>query len=160
MTKKTIIVVIILLIGYLSYSQHNMLGKSQRYIRSFYKLANGFSLKIDTINQESILLTYKTREQYPFFTYELNLNDDLCVSYGIVSKNTQTLETYLDMLDYLGEVINVDSTYKNFVYKIKTNEKTSYFTIKQPFIDSPFVTRRNVFYILMTEQRHHNSNPE
>jgi len=152
MKRLLLIVCILLLIVNEGVSQHNMLGKSQKYIRSFYDLANDFTLKIDTIGQKTILLTYKTEKQYPFFTYELDLLKDLCVSYGIVSKDNSTLKSYLDLLNYIGELVDVDSTYNNFVYKIETNQKTSYFTIKQPYFNSQFLTRRSLFYILVTEQ--------
>ncbi|NJO92915.1 MAG: hypothetical protein HC831_31080, partial [Chloroflexia bacterium] len=85
--KKSFLVVITLLLGVsTSYTQHNLLGKSQKYIRSFYNLGNEFALKVDTIGQKAILLTYKTEKQYPFYTYEIDLHKDLCISYGVVSK--------------------------------------------------------------------------
>ncbi len=151
--KKSFLVIVTLLLGAnICYTQHNMLGKSQKYIRSFYNLANEFTLKVDTIGQKTILLTYKTEKQYPFYTYEVDLLKDLCISYGVVSKDNSTLKSYLDILDYVGELVEVDSTYNNFVYKVETNQKTSFFTIKQPYFNSQFLTRRSVFYILVTEQ--------
>lgn len=151
--KKTIFLASIILICAAKLnSQHNMLGKSQKYIRSFYNLANEFTLKVDTIGQKTILLTYKTDKQYPFFTYELDLFKDLCISFGIVSKNSSTLKAYLDILNYMGELVEVDSTYNNFVYKVETEQKNIFFTIKQPYFNSQFLTRRSLFYILVTEQ--------
>ncbi len=135
-------------------AQHNMLGKSQKYIRSFYNLSLEYALKVDTITTNSLMLSYKTDQQYPFYTYEINLEDDLCVSYGIVSKDNATLKTYLEFLNYVGELIEVDSTYNNFTYKIETNQKTIFFTIKQPYFNSQFLTRRSLFYILITEEPH------
>jgi len=98
------------------------------------------------------MLSYKTEKQYPFYTYEINIDDDICVSYGIVSKDNATLKTYLEFLNYVGELIEVDSTYNNFTYKIETSQKTSFFTIKQPYFNSQFLTRRSLFYILITEE--------
>jgi hypothetical protein len=129
-----------------------MLGKSQKYIRSFYDLSSEFVLKIDTISKNSILLSYKPEKQYPFYTYEINIPENECVSYGIVSKDINVLNTYLEMLDYIGELIEMDSTYNNFTYKVSTDQKTSFFTIKQPYYNSQFLTRRSLFYILITEQ--------
>lgn len=134
-------------------SQHNMLGKTQKYIRSFYNLSMEYLLKVDTLASESILLSYKTENQYPFYTYEIDLGEDQCVSYGIVSKDNSTLKAYIDLLDYVGELIEVDSTYNNFTYKIETKQKTCFFTIKQPYFNSQFLTRRSLFYILVTEQQ-------
>lgn len=153
MKKSLAFTFLIILSVNFAFSQHNMLGKSQKYIRSFYALSMEFFLKVDTIANQSILLSYKTDKQYPYYTYEIDLEDDICVSYGIVSKDNSTLKVYLDLLDYIGELIEVDSTYNNFTYKIETNQKTSFFTIKQPYYNSQFLTRRNLFYILVTEQR-------
>jgi hypothetical protein len=151
--KKSFLVIVSLFLGASAcFTQHNMLGKSQRYIRSFYNLANEYALKVDTIGQKTILLTYKTEKQYPFYTYEVDLFKDQCISYGVVSKDNSTLKSYLDVLNYLGELVEVDSTYNNFVYKVETEQKTSFFTIKQPYFNSQFLTRRSVFYILVTEQ--------
>ena len=136
-----------------AFSQHNMLGKSKIYIESFYKLSNNYTIKTDTINKESLLITCKTKEHYPFYTYEINLKDKICVSYGIVSKNKKTLDTYLELLAYLGELVKVDSAYNNFTYKIETKDKLSVFSIKKPYINSQFLSRRSLFYILITEQR-------
>lgn len=130
-----------------------MLGKSQKYIRSFYELSLEYALKIDTIGPNSLMLSYKSEKQYPFYTYEIDLEDDICTSYGIVSKDPVTLKSYLEFLNYVGELIEVDSTYNNFTYKIETTDKTSIFTIKQPYFNSQFLTRRSLFYILITEQR-------
>lgn len=153
MKKLISLPILILFFVNSGYSQHNMLGKSQKYISSFYSLSRDFSQKIDTIGQNTILLTYKTQKQYPFYTYEIELMQDECVSYGIVAKDKTVLKTYFEMLNYIGEIVKVDSTYNNFVYKIETSNKTSYFTIKQPFINSQFLSRRSVFYILVSEKK-------
>jgi hypothetical protein len=129
-----------------------MLGKSQKYIRSYYELSNEFVLKVDTISKNALLLSFKPEKQYPFYTYEINVSEDICVSYGIVSKDASVLKTYLEMLDFIGEVVEMDSTYNNFTYKITTDQKAYFFSIKQPYFNSQFLTRRSLFYILVTEQ--------
>jgi len=134
------------------YSQRNLIGKSQTYIQSFYNLSGNYNLNIDTINENSILLTYKSEKQYPFYTYEIELQEDKCISFGIVSKNHNTLRTYIDLLDYIGEMVEADSTYNNFTYQVKKDGKICFFTIKQPYFNSQFLTRRNLFYILVTEK--------
>jgi len=153
MKKLIILSCSLLLYSNSVYTQHNMLGKSQKYIRSFYNLSLEYTLKVDTITPNSLMLSYKTEKQYPFYTYEISLEDDICISYGIVSKDNATLKTYLEFLNYVGELIEVDSTYNNFTYKIETNQKTSFFTIKQPYFNSQFLTRRSLFYILITEEQ-------
>lgn len=153
MKKLILLPILILSIFNNGRSQHNMLGKSQKYISSFYSLSREFNQKIDTIGQNTILLTYKTQKQYPFYTYEIDLMQGNCVSYGIVAKDKTVLDTYFELLNYIGEIVKVDSTYNNFVYKIETSNKISYFTIKQPFINSQFLSRRSVFYILVSEKK-------
>lgn len=133
-------------------SQHNMLGKSQKYIQSYYNLSSEFTLKVDTITENALMLTYKSEKQYPFYTYEIDAKEDICTSYGIVSKDPSTLKAYLELLNYIGELIEVDSTYNNFTYRVETSQKTSFFTIKQPYYNSQFVTRRSLFYILISEE--------
>lgn len=134
-------------------AQHNMLGKPQKYIRSYYELANEYNLKIDTLSKQSILLSYKPEKQYPFYTYEINLTDDVCVSFGIVSKDINVLNTYLELLDYLGELVEMDSTYNNYTYKVARGQKNAFFSIKQPYYNSQFLSRRSLFYILITEEK-------
>jgi len=141
-----------LIFGYALHAQHNMLGKSQKYIRSYYELSNEFVLKVDTISKNALLLSYKPEKQYPFYTYEINLSEDICVSYGIVSKDATVLKTFIEMLDFIGEVVEMDSTYNNFTYKVTTDQKVCFFSIKQPYYNSQFLTRRSLFYILVTEQ--------
>ena len=80
------------------------------------------------------------------------MTEDKCVSFGIVSKDHSTLRTYIDLLDYIGEMVEVDSTYNNFTYQVKNDGRICFFTIKQPYINSQFLTRRNLFYILVTEK--------
>ncbi len=136
----------------LGFSQRNLIGKSQKYIESFYKLSNQYHQIIDTININTILLTYKSDKQYPFYTYEIDLKKDKCISYGIVSKDHNILTTYLDLLDYIGELVEVDSTYNNFTYQVKNDNRICYFSIKQPYYNSQFLSRRDLFYILITEK--------
>ena len=146
-----------LVFGCAVYPQHNMLGKSQKYIRSFFELSSEFSLKVDTLSKRSILLSYKPEKQYPFYTYEINTTEDVCVSYGVVSKDPDVLRTYIDILNYIGEVVEMDSTYNNFTYKVATNKKVCFYSIKQPYFNSQFLTRRSLFYILVTEQTVNNN---
>jgi len=152
MRKAIFICYIQLVCSYAIYSQHNMLGKSQKYIRSFYELSNEYLLKVDTLSKRSILLSYKPQNQYPFYTYEINTMEDICVSYGIVSKDPNVLKTYLDVLEFIGDVVEMDSTYNNFTYKVATDQKVCFFSIKQPYFNSQFLSRRSLFYILITEQ--------
>ena len=151
MILRIAVISILLSTNYI-YGQRNLIGKSETYIKSFYNLSGQHYQSIDTINQNSVLLTYRNEKQYPFYTYEISLKEDKCISFGIVSKNHNTLKTYLDLLDYIGELVEADSTYNNFTYRVKNDGKICFFSIKQPYYNSQFLTRRNLFYILVTEK--------
>ncbi len=135
-------------------AQHNMLGKSQEFITGFYKYDPEFLIFTDTLNENKILLSCKSANVYPYHTYEIDLVKDECTSYGFVSKNKDILKTYIELLAYIGEQIQTDSTHSNFVYAVKLPEKTVYYSIRRPYANSNIITRQNLFYILISEERH------
>ncbi len=149
---KYLFFILLITISQKTYSQHNMLGKTGTYVGSYYNINQKYSVKVDTISTESIMLTCRTQLEYPYYTYEIDLKSNICISYGIVSKERRTLDNYFEILDYLGELVKVDSTFSNFTYKIEKQEKDCYYTIKQLFKNSSFISRRNIFYIIVTEQ--------
>lgn len=151
MLKKILLYIVFVFPLYL-YAQHNMLGKSYHSIINTYNKDPEYILKVDTISDETILITTKTSNLYPYYTYEIDRNTKICISYGIVSKDKNTLETYIDVLDHLGELVEVDSSFTNMTYKIDTKNKISYYSIKQPFLNSSYISRRNIFYILITSE--------
>jgi len=131
--------------------QHNMLGKSQKEILSLYNTDPEYIVKVDTLNSQTILITCKTSALYPYYTYEVNRLNNRCVSFGFVSKDKQILDSYIDILEHVGERIESDSTFTNFTYKVSTASKIVYYSVKQPFINSEYISRRNIFYVLVTE---------
>ncbi len=132
-------------------AQHNLLGKSQDFIEGLYKYDPEFFVEKDTLNEDKILITCKSSETYPYHTYEIDLTRDRCVSYGYVSKNPDILKTYLEVLGYLGKVVQTDNNFSNFVYEVCLDDRTVYYSIRRPYSDSSVITRRNIFYILITE---------
>lgn len=140
-----------------SYTQHNFLGKDQLFITNHYRLDPEFSIFIDTIKSNKILVTCKSSSTYPYYTYEIDMITDICISYGFVSKNRDVLNTYIENLDYLGKIIKTDSLLINFIYLVELPEKKIYYSVKQPFADSNIITRKDLFYILITEEKKNNN---
>ncbi len=149
---RYILIFIFLLEVSTSSAQYNLLGHSQSYITSFFNLRSEYNVKADTINNNSIILICKTNHQYPYYTYEIERKRGVCNSFGIVSRDKKTLKNYVNMLNYLGEIITSDSLRNNFTYRVERKNKVSYFAIKQPFINSKFISRRGIFYIIISEE--------
>lgn len=149
---KTVFTTVFLFVFFNTKAQHNFLGESQEFIvRNFYNDPE-YSVEIDTVNDYTRLITCKTFEQYPYYTYEINLVQNACVSFAVVAKDRQIYNTYIDVLDHLGEIVEKDSSKLNITYKIEGKDKTTYYSIKQPFTNSSYYSRRNIFYIMVTEE--------
>ena len=133
-------------------AQHNMLGRSQEFITGFYKYDPEFIIETDTLNEEKILLSCKSSNIYPYHTYEIDLIQDQCTSYGLVSKNKDVLKTYIEFLAYIGKVVQTDSSGTNYVYAVDLTDKTVFYSIRRPYANSNIITRQNLFYILITEE--------
>jgi hypothetical protein len=149
---KTVLIITFLFWFIPAKSQHNFLGESQDFIIKHFNKDPEYSVEIDTINKYTTLVTCKTFEQYPYYTYEIDLYKNVCISYAYVSKDREIFDTYVDILDHLGEIIEKDSSMQNFTYKINGKDKTSYYAIKQPFVNSTYYSRRSIFYIMITEE--------
>ncbi len=148
---KKLIVIAFFFIPIYIYAQHNLLDKSQEFIIGFYKYDPEFTVHIDTLNRNKALITCKSVEIYPYYTYEIDLIEDRCISYGFVSKNKYVLESYIELLGYMGTIIQTDSSFTKFVYKVTLKNKIIYYTIKQPYANSNISTRKNIFYIMVNE---------
>jgi len=149
---KTVFFIIILFSGLQVDAQHNFLGENKDFILNHFKNDPEYSIEIDTINKNTTLITCKTFNQYPYYTYEIDLMKDACTSYAFISKDRNILDAYVDVLEHIGEVVECDSTKKNITYKVSANDKNSYFSIKQPFFNSDSYSKRGIFYIMVTEQ--------
>ncbi len=146
-------VIFFIFFGKLVVGQHNFLGKTQEYIVKYFDHDPEYTVVIDTIGK-NILLTCKTSQPYPYYTYELDMKSNRCISFGIVSKNRELLDGYIDMLDYLGKIVQRDSAFTNVTYQIDLPNVRCYFLLKQPFVNSEYISRRNIFYILVTEEEY------
>jgi len=149
---KTIIIIGLVLISFSGYTQHNLLGKSQAYITNLFQYDPEYIVNVDTISPTKAVVKCKTTNAYPYYTYELNLLEDKCISYGFVSKNQQILRTHVEVLDFVGKVIERDSSFTNFVYEVESPERKVFYSVKQPFAKSEIRTRRDIYYILVTEE--------
>jgi hypothetical protein len=132
--------------------QNNFLGKSQEYITQFYEKNNNFSMVIDTLTEDNILMTFKSLQQYPYYTYEINTKKNVCVSYGLVSKDENILQTYFELLEFAGKLVKKDKFSHSWIYEIRNGEKVRYYIIKQPYLDDQNSLRRKLFYVLIREK--------
>jgi hypothetical protein len=150
--KKTVFIIIIVIYCIPLNAQINFLGKSHKTIKDFFKNDPNFIEKIDTLSQENILLTFKSVNQYPYYTYIMDIKQDSCISFGLVAKNKDILNVYLDFLDFAGELIKEDTIAHNKLYEVIASGRTRYYDIKQPFVNDPNPNRKNLFYILVREK--------
>jgi len=149
---KIIFISILIIYNISVFAQHNFLGKSQEFITEHYNLDPEYNVKIDTINKTNSLITCNTFEQYPYYTYEIDLQYDICISYAFVSQDERILQTYIDILDHLGEIVEHDKDYNNFTYKVEQPYKNIYYSIKKPFINGKYYTRQKIFFVIITEE--------
>ena len=150
---KTTIVILFVFCSISATGQHNFIGKTQTCIEDYYQNNANYYLKIDTLTQDNVLLTFKSLFQYPYYTYEIDLGTDNCISYGVVSKNTNVLDAYFDILSFAGNLIRKDTINHNKIYELKQGNILRFYDIKQPYLDDNNVNRRSLFYILVREKR-------
>ena len=134
------------------FAQHNLLGKSMDYITDYYKFDPEYTVNIDTIRTGKVMITCKSPDIYPYHTYEINTNLDKCISYGFVSKNHAILETYVEVLGHIGTLLKADSSFTNFIYVVELPQKEILYSFKHPFAESRIKTRRDIFYVMITQK--------
>jgi len=149
---KKLLFLIILFTSFKANAQHNFLGENKEYILKHFKNDPEYSVEIDTINKYTTLITCKTFNQYPYYTYEIDITRDACISFAFISKDRNILDAYFDVLDHIGEIVESDSTKKNVTYKVEVDSKNAYYSIKQPYFNSDYYSRRGIFYIMVTEE--------
>lgn len=149
--RQLYILLFLLLLPYSSFSQHNMLDKPMDFILGFYRYDPEFTVDVDTLSETKALITCKSVYFYPYYTYEINLIEDRCVSYGFASKDRIVMETYIELLGYLGTIVKTDNSFTEFVYEVVLKNKKVYYTIKQPYANSNVKTRKDIFYVLVSE---------
>jgi len=134
-------------------AQQNFLGKSQEYIYGLYTNDPEYEITTDTVHFEKVVIKCKGVQAYPYYTYEIDLLTDRCVSYGFVSKNREVLKTYIEILEYIGTVAEKDSVNSKVTYVVKLPKRKVIYTIKQPYAASNVITKQGLFYILVREEK-------
>ena len=103
-----------------------MLGENYGHIWGKFNEDPEFTVKVDTVNNTTIVLTCKTSVGYPYYKYEIDIENNECISFGLVSKDRQVRSKENEMLFY---------------------------TFKQPFRCDEALSRRNIFYVLVTKDK-------
>lgn len=149
---RAVLTISLLLVLQISFAQHNFLGKKRIDIVGFYTLESDFAVKTRRVSDTKTVLTAKGETSYPYYTYELDALTDECISVGIVSKSNEALTHYEDMLSFWGKLIDNNSATNTKVYRISNNNGTYIYTISQPYkFSEEYVSRRNIFYILISK---------
>ena len=158
--KNVLILTYFMLVSVLPVSaQFDMLGKDLARVCSYIDNDPEYEARIDTIDTKTILVTCKGAEKYPYFTYEIDRLSDECVCVGIVSRNREVFDAYVNMLSSLGKLVEADSAMVNFSYVVhKKNEpgimptsETFYYSIMQPYRNSSLLSQRGIFSISLSK---------
>lgn len=144
---------VLIIIQSTSFGQHNFIGKSQKYITNLYDNDPEYTISTDTLHFEKILIKCRGVDLYPYYTYEIDLNTDRCISYGFVSKNREVFKTYIELLNFIGRIVETDSTNTNMTYIVTLPERKILYVIKQPFAKSNIITKQGLFYVLISEEK-------
>ena len=132
-------------------AQIDFVGCSRLSIIEHFSNNPSYQTKADSLTKGTILLTFKQNDrQYPFYTYEVDTKKDKCTSFGLVSKNREVLEAYLDVLDRAGLVVQKDSAMKTVVYRIGLGNESRYYSINRPYLKDKNRNKRELFYILIS----------
>ncbi len=130
-----------------------MLGKGSSFILNYYCNDPEYEVIIDTINEEKLLIKCTSLNIYPHHNFEINRIFDRCIAYSFTSKNKDVLNTYLDMLKYLGNLVVADEEEFFFKYLVTLPDKKVYYTIRKPFQNNMSKSKKDIFYILVKEMR-------
>lgn len=151
--KLMLMLFIVALLSPAANSQNILLGKSADYITSYYNNDPEYSIKIDTVNSERMLINCRSANLYPHHTFEINLLLDRCVSYGFVSKNQDILNTYIEIMEHAGKLVKANENFSEFTYMLDLPNKQIFYTFKRPFLDNALISKRNLYYMVITEER-------
>ncbi len=142
------IILILLISGSLS-AQSNLLGRSFKHVSSKLNEDPEFStLKVDSIQDGTVLLTCKGINQYPYYIFEFSTYLDECVSYSIITNNRQVYGAYLDFLSTVGNLVDMDMENAIREYEVRTMDgEILVYKVKQPFRNSELISKRSVVAI-------------
>ena len=157
---KSVLFTIAIIVASLSASaQFDMLGKDMARICSHIDNDPEYVAKIDTLDRNTILVTCKGVEKYPYYTYEIDMRNDECVCVGVVSRNREVFDAYVNMLSSFGKLVEHDSAMVNFKYVLYKKAEASsmmpceklYLSVMQPYRNSSLLSQRNIFSISLSK---------
>ena len=159
MKSVIILTTAILLAAFPASAQFDMLGKSIVRICSNIDNDPEYEAKIDTLDGNTVLVTCKGVEKYPYYTYEIDVDRDECVCVGVVSRNREVFDAYVNMLTSFGKLVEHDSAMVNFKYVIYKKDDSNgsspseklYLSVMQPYRNSSLLSQRNIFSISLTK---------
>lgn len=140
-------------------AQFDMLGKDITRIRASIDNDPEYEAKIDTLDVNTILVTCKGAEKYPYYTYEIDVERDECVCVGVVSRNREVFDAYVNMMSSFGKLVEHDSAMVNFKYVFYKNDDDGgalhseklYLSVMQPYRNSSLLSQRNIFSISLSK---------
>ena len=159
MKSVLILTTVILWAVFPASAQFDMLGKGITRICANIDNDPEYEAKIDTVDVNTILVTCKGVEKYPYYTYEIDVESDECVCVGVVSRNREVFDAYVNMLSSFGKLVEHDSAMVNFKYVIyKKNDDNGalpseklYLSVMQPYRNSSLLSQRNIFSISLSK---------
>ena len=150
--RTSLTIISLLFLVQISFAQHNFIGKKRIDIVGYYTLETGYTVKTKRVSDQRIVLTVRGETPYPYYTYEVDANTEECLSVGIVSKDPESLLHYHDMLTFWGELLEQNDTTNSSVYRVSADKGSYLYTISQPYkYSEEYVSRRNIFYILVSK---------
>jgi hypothetical protein len=139
-----------MLVQFSALAQYNFMFEKRGEIVRFYQKDTLYSLKVDTIGKHNIVLTFKSKKQYPFFTYEIDKTTNRCISVGMVSKNTEVFQAYVDLLNFSGTIVYKDSAKQEIIYRVQNHNAILYYTLRRPYFNDKNRNKRLVFYLMIS----------
>lgn len=139
-------------------AQFDMLGKN--FVHICTKIDNDpeYEYKIDTLDSKTILVLCRGSEKYPYYSYEIDIDRDECVCVGVVSRNREVFDAYLNVFSSVGTLVEHDSAMVNFKYLVRKANKAKngegenlYYSVMQPYRNSSLLSQRNIFIISLTK---------
>jgi len=145
--KSIITILLLVLFAGSIHAQSNLLGRSYKHVTSKLNEDPEFStLKVDSVQDGTVLLTCKGINQYPYYIFEFYYDE--CVSYSIITNNRQVYGAYLDFLGAVGNLVSVDMENAVREYECRTMDgEILVYKIKQPFRNSELISKRSVVSI-------------
>jgi hypothetical protein len=150
---KIILTTISVLILVQTQGQYQFLGKSRAEILSYYSVEAHFNIKTRYVSPNQLTLIVRNKYTYPYYTFVIDNLLNECVSIGIVSKNPEVLNQYVELLNFMAEKIHSDTLSNTRIYEIRNKRAKFIYTLSQPYKRSKeFDSRKNLFYLFVEKE--------